>query len=259
MQVSGGSAGSVVAISLCSGQNADALHQYATDQAKYCRSNRNCYLTLDQSIKDSQQAYLPEDAYAKCTGKGYIQIGTLPLPWIPALKPVQLLDAYTSQSDLINAIAASSYVPAFSSFSVATSFRGQKTVDGTLTGYMECPPGVEYCLRVRVFPRGVRAWNLGIAAAIALKAAKGASSAAAGKAVSIPPATTDPDALAIAASEGVEIAPDIYTALPYSRYEWQELSQIPGDDAALNTLYQLGQQDADAWCQLTGIAEAKKG
>jgi hypothetical protein len=63
-------------------------------------------------------------------------------------------------------------------------------------------------------------------------------------------------ALARAAVIGVDIAPGIFSATGMSQAEWNDLTILPGDTALNRHLFAVGQRDARAWAELTGLAAA---
>jgi hypothetical protein len=64
-----------------------------------------------------------------------------------------------------------------------------------------------------------------------------------------------PDAqlLQLAASNNVDIAPGVFSKMPFSQSQWSDWALSPADDGTLKHMYKLGKSDAEAWVKYVGI------
>jgi hypothetical protein len=136
--------------------------------------------------------------------------------------------------------------------------------DGGYSLQQPCPPGVQYCIRVSSknpsWPQ-----NRGMGSFLSLLGRLGgggsSSSSTVTEAASSFPAIQstgpggkpDPQLLQLAASNNVDIAPGVFSKMPFSQNQWSDWALSPADDGTLKHMYKLGKSDAEAWVKYMGI------
>lgn len=239
---------------------ASAAH---VEQAKACRTENSCSGNLDRELKGLLQSYLPQNAWEQCRNKGYISISAgSPLGPNQAL----LVTDFQSQDDLISAATASSFIPLWSASSLTKGFRGFEVFDGGYTLQQPCPPDVTYCIRVS---SKNPAWpqNRGIGSLLSLLGRLGnTDDSRIETARTYPPIEAsgangqpDPQLVQLAAASNVDIAPGVFSKMPFSQSEWSNWALSPADDGTLKHMYKLGKADAEIWAKYSGIQVLGQG
>eukprot|EP00877_Chromochloris_zofingiensis_P005242 jgi/Chrzof1/14719/Cz09g13100.t1 len=250
-KLAGVSSGAIVTTALQAGVSVDNQVKYGFDLAAYCRQHNFCVGILDKQLRQSLVAQYPSDAYQKCQQKAFVGISSVH----PGQKPQPLvLTNFASNKQLVNAVAASSYVPIWSGPDLAVYYNDTiRAIDGSITDRVPCPPDVQYCLKVSSKPKNFAWWGSEDIASLTLKVVGIPKNQTALKAAPKPVFGNAP-AFRIAAAEDVGIAPNVYNPFLYKRYQWTEMSFMPGDKDSLQALYVLGQKDARKWAEMTGVA-----
>jgi hypothetical protein len=140
--------------------------------------------------------------------------------------------------------------------------------DGGYSLQQPCPPDVKYCIRVSSknpsWPQ-----NRGIGSFLSLLGRLGGSSSSSSSSSSStvseaassyptiqstgPDGEANPQLLQLAASNNVDIAPGVFSKMPFSQSQWSDWALSPADDGALKHMYRLGKSDAEAWAKQAGI------
>jgi hypothetical protein len=145
--------------------------------------------------------------------------------------------------------------------------QGMEAFDGGYSLQQPCPPDVKFCIRIS---SKNPAWpqNRGIGSFLSLlgRLGNGGSSSSSGssstEAASSYPAIQstgpdgkpDPQLLQLAASSNVDIAPGVFSKMPFSQTQWSDWALSPADDGTLKHMYRLGKSDAEAWAKHVGIS-----
>lgn len=109
-----------------------------------CRRS-SCAGRMDRIMRDLLEAKLPPDAAQRCSGRFFAGVTVVDGG---GPKSVMTWEGFKDRADLIETLAASTFIPIWSSNRLTTSWRGQETADGSLSAKQPCPPGVDYCLRI---------------------------------------------------------------------------------------------------------------
>lgn len=82
------------------------------DVAVACRRKHNCERSLDDVLQTTLRRHLPADAYKRCSGTAFLSITE---DKFPSRHPKNILvSRFSSNQDLLQAAAASSYIPVWS-------------------------------------------------------------------------------------------------------------------------------------------------
>jgi hypothetical protein len=142
--------------------------------------------------------------------------------------------------------------------------QGMEAFDGGYSLQQPCPPDVQYCIRVS---SKNPAWpqSRGIGSFLSLLGrlggnSGGSSSSSTEAAINYPTIQStgpdgkpDPQLLQLAVSNNVDIAPGVYSKMPFSQTQWSDWALSPADDGTLKHMYRLGKSDAEAWAKHVGI------
>lgn len=267
-KIAGSSAGGLIALAHCAGL-ADRLPEVVADLSDRCRRKANCQKSLDRGVRDVFRQHLSADAYQHCTNVAYVSITTDKFPKRRAKN--LMVSHFRSKKDLVDAAAATSYIPMWSGKNLTTKFQGKDSYDGFFSNPQPCPPGVGYCIRINSAnpPWSNNDW------APLLSAMAKAASLYAGRKPRLASAplggyglpsrsplidATHPNITAFkqAAAADVDIAPGIFSATGMRPEAWADLLMLPGDEVIRDHLYRLGRQDGQAWAETTGLAAAAR-
>ncbi|WIA18357.1 hypothetical protein OEZ85_009822 [Tetradesmus obliquus] len=265
-KLAGASSGALITTSYCGGLSPTEIIGAGHDLAKACREENSCSGSLDRMLRKTLQAHLPPDAWMKCRNKGYLSISA-GNPLGPS-NPLLVTD-FKSQDDLISAAAVSSFIPLWSGSRITTYFRGMEAFDGGYSLQQPCPPDVKYCIRISSknpsWPQ-----NRGIGSFFSLLGRLGSSSSSSSssitEAASSYPAIQstgadgkpDPNLVQLAASSNVDIAPGVFSKMPFSQSQWSDWALSPADDSTLKHMYRLGKSDAEAWAKYVGVPQQQQ-
>jgi len=233
-----------------------------------CYSNSSaCAGNMDDAVRATLSGLLPPDAAERCNASGLSV--SLTVYDTPGQARNDLATTFDNRTDLISTLAASAYIPIWSGSKLFTGWRGRNALDGSITQRQPCPPGVAYCVRISSTPPDMlaeiraasRGNTLGAAIRQIQRAVRGERTAAANVTKPPLPAIADarPDAarLAVLRNASVDIVPGLsIQKLPFSAQLWDEMSTLPCDPATCDYLYKLGELDAWAWAEATGIKAA---
>lgn len=262
-KIAGASSGGLMALAHCSGL-APQLPTLVRDLSALCRQRANCQTSLDRVVRETFEKAIPPDAYERCTDVGYVSITSGKFPSMPAEN--MLVSAYSSNKEVIDAAAATSYIPLWSGRNTTTRFRGRESYDGFFSNPQPCPPNVGYCIRISSANPPWDKTNWGpllnvVARASSLYTGRKpplAATPAGGFKSQTSAAYPNVTAYLQAAAAGVDIAPGIFTNIGMSSNDWMNLVVLPGDEGINRQLYRLGRQDAKAWADATGLTAAAR-
>eukprot|EP00775_Hariotina_reticulata_P008759 gene8759-8938_t len=270
--LAGSSSGSLLSTSLCSGARPEAVMASISELAKYCRDNNNCQNKLDQAVRVQVKKLLSPNAYQRCSGTNFISItqGRFPSKNAKNL----LVSQFKSNQELVDAVAASSYIPLWSGNvgkrEWTAQFKGESAYDGFFSNSQPCAPGVSYCIKVNSkSPPWTRQRMNDMLQVIGRSAVLGGTKrkvklmtaedaglqkrpAASFLSVQSPNIT----AFKQAAQHDIDISPGIFTSTGVALNSWSDMLVKPGDEELNQHLYQLGRTDARAWAKATGLATA---
>jgi hypothetical protein len=146
----GTSSGALLSTSLCSGAKPEALMAGISELAKYCRDNSNCQNKLDQAVRVQVKKLLSPNAYQRCSGTNFVSMTQGKFPSSKAKN--LLVSNYKSNQELVDAVAASCYIPLWSGNvgkrEWTAKFKGESAYDGFFSNSQPCAPGVSYCIKV---------------------------------------------------------------------------------------------------------------
>ncbi|KAF6261671.1 hypothetical protein COO60DRAFT_1699722 [Scenedesmus sp. NREL 46B-D3] len=163
----------------------------------------------------------------------------------------------SSKGKLLDAVAASSYLPFWSGPSAVTSIKGLPAVyDGGFSIPLPCPPGVTYCVKVTAnapVPRdategGQRPRLAGESTLELLMAARNASDRSSGSFLPL-----NPEALPVPANP--DIYPGLSGPLNVTAQLWNSYGLVIPDNSTLMYVYNQGRQDAAAWVRQHRLAQ----
>jgi hypothetical protein len=121
----GASSGSLVAVALAAGVDANEVMDLAMDLAGEARARRlGAVGAMTRLVGSGIERLLPKDAHRRVDGRVFISLTEL-----PRLKP-RVLSSFTSRDDLRRAMLASCYIPIYCER--PTFFRGRLWLDGSL-------------------------------------------------------------------------------------------------------------------------------
>lgn len=266
--VAGSSSGALTSAAICSGVSAEEFYKTINGLTAACYSNSSaCAGNMDDAVRATLSGLLPPDAAERCNASGLSV--SLTVYDTPGQARNDLATTFDNRTDLISTLAASAYIPIWSGSKLFTGWRGRNALDGSITQRQPCPPGVAYCVRISSTPPDMlaeiraasRGNTLGAAIRQIQRAVRGERTAAANVTKPPLPAAADarPDAarLAVLRNASVDIAPGLsIQKLPFSAQLWDEMSTLPCDPATCDYLYKLGELDAWAWAEATGIKAA---
>lgn len=279
LPAAGASSGAITSAAICSGTTSEQFYKSVLSLADECyRNPGSCSGSMDTIVRKQLSAFLPADAARRCNGTGFFSVTLLDAGDGGGFRfnapQGGTVSRFQDQSDLIETLAASTYIPIWSGGSLFRQWRGQRAADGGIGMRQPCPPNVTYCVRIAstppdMLPDGSNTQSSGMGpGAIAqalrnIQLAMGGSSAMQGAANSTrehPLPSTQPPANPQKVREfrdaGIDIAPGLAVNNPFDRETWSELSILPCDPDTCNYLYRMGQLDAMAWAEMTGVAAA---
>ncbi|GBF87627.1 hypothetical protein Rsub_00338 [Raphidocelis subcapitata] len=263
--VAGASSGALTAATICSGTTADKFYSSVSSLTARCyKTPTDCAGNMDGAVRAALADYLPPDAAARCNNTGYMSVTVYDEPGHP--RPA-VVSTFSNSSDLISTLAASSYIPMWSGSRLFTSLRGRQAIDGSVSAPQPCPPSVEYCVRIASAPPEMSGPNAargsaGVGEVIAQiqRAVNGQRTNAVNvRKPQLPDpsaARADPAKLEAFKKAGIDLAPGLAAENPFPADVWQELSTLPCDPATCDYIYKMGQVDAMAWAEATGIKAA---
>eukprot|EP00878_Enallax_costatus_P030562 GHUV01033289.1.p1 GENE.GHUV01033289.1~~GHUV01033289.1.p1 ORF type:complete len:295 (-),score=45.25 GHUV01033289.1:53-937(-) len=182
-----------------------------------------------------------------------------------------LVSNFRSNNELVDAAAATSYIPMWSGRNLTTKFDGRESYDGFFSNPQPCPPDVGYCIRINSAnpPWSNQNWSpllrvmANAASLYTGRKARLASTPQGG--FSVASLNTEVDArhpnitaFEQAAAADLDIAPGIWSDTAMSQESWYDLVVLAGDAGIQRHLYRLGRQDARAWADATGLAAAAR-
>eukprot|EP00882_Tetradesmus_deserticola_P001342 GHRQ01001453.1.p1 GENE.GHRQ01001453.1~~GHRQ01001453.1.p1 ORF type:complete len:362 (+),score=85.62 GHRQ01001453.1:231-1316(+) len=250
--LAGSSGGAVTAAATCSNVPA-ATRQLATnmDIAAACRPTVGCRGSLDSVLRKSASALLPETVTEQCKRRLFTTFtearrnNQTDLP--------QVLTNISSKGALLDAIAASSYLPYWSGPSAVTSLgRLPAVYDGGFSYPLPCPPGVTYC--VTVSSRAPAPANVSGPSAAGqstldlLMAGRNGSDNSSAAFLPLNPQT-------VPAPAHLDIYPGLSGRLNVTAQLWNTYGLVIPDNSTLVYLYNQGRQDAAAWVRQHGLAQ----
>lgn len=141
--VAGVSAGMITASLLCSGVPISEQLAANLALADRCRSSGACRGFLDSAVRAGLSDTLPADAAARCSGRLFGGV-TQARPGSQRDTGVLLGPAWASRQKLIDAVAASSFLPGQSGGLVTTTLAPAipAAYDGGFSNALPTPPGV---------------------------------------------------------------------------------------------------------------------
>lgn len=262
-KIAGASSGGLMALAHCSGA-APKLPAIVAELSERCRRRANCQTTLDRGVRALFKKSIPPDAYKRCSGVAYVSITSDKFPTIGADNV--LVSDFKSNEELVDAAAATSYIPLWSGRDLTTKFKGVDAYDGFFSDPQPCPPDVGYCIRVNSAnpPWNNRNWDP------LLKVMARAATLYTGRKPRLATMPSDgyrlpsradssrPNVTAFeeATAANVDIAPGIFSNTGMDSQSWMDLIVLPGDDGINRHLYRLGLQDGRAWADATGLSAA---
>ncbi|KAI8473192.1 MAG: hypothetical protein J3K34DRAFT_519202 [Monoraphidium minutum] len=269
--MAGSSGGAITALAAgCCGRQPSDLFDDMAATAEACRRERQCYHTLDAAVRRQLSETLPTDVAARCGGTGFVAVTRVAADG-PDL-PVVLGRDYIDRNDVIEAAAASSFLPFWSSPAPFTAVRGFDAYDGGFTSPLPCPPAavtnVTYCIRIQAQPYGTppsgiteQARPQHCCTALipqAMAQFRALARFGAGNATDGAPAPElDPQPAPL--PPYVDIAPGKpgLSPLPFEPAIWSsfQITALPNASVA-RVIYDLGAADAEAWARDTGLAAA---
>ncbi|GBF93869.1 hypothetical protein Rsub_06868 [Raphidocelis subcapitata] len=286
MPMAGASAGSLTLFTTSGLVPLDTMIQETNALSDYCRSNGQCFGTLESGFRGLAERVLPPWTTPK--RNAYV---ALTIPARGGAGPqTRLVNEFSGRQDLIDAGVASCYIPYWAGPRVVTTFRGEEVYDGGFNGngqgFLPCPPGITNCLRISSFPGHMRLGELlvnglglgapagnKVYAAGALAGAlpnlpyKVASTAAAFAsdpgAVATDPAWTKPvvEVLQqmVTPGEGeADVFPGRRHPLPTTELIWASRLISAPDPSERQAIFDLGQKEAWSWAEENGFVPAGK-
>ncbi|GBF87628.1 hypothetical protein Rsub_00339 [Raphidocelis subcapitata] len=259
-RVAGISSGALTSAAICSGTTAEQFHHTVTELLSTCRK-KGCAGRMDQRIKEMLDASLPPDAPQRCRGKFFAGVTVVDATSGPRSVMTSVVDGINTRADMIATLAASAYIPLWSGRRLFTTWRGMETADGSLSVDQPCPPGVGYCLRISSRSPDLPKATIAETVTAVARALAGAQPSSAGMAKprlpKLPP-KVPASRIKFLSENGFDIAPGLSIPTHFDSATWTELSLIPCDPDTCDYLYRLGQLDAMAWAEATGILDASK-
>lgn len=164
--MAGASGGAILSLHTCLGltprHTFDRLHVMLQSCAA---SPTTCPLAdlhaFGARIMDAMLLTAPH-SWERCIGRAHVHVALVqdaPALATDASCPLNLrkqgwtLTNFTSRQDVVEAAAATSYIPGIVGDACATTLRGQAVIDGGYFDHLPCPPGTEHgCLRINAFP-----------------------------------------------------------------------------------------------------------
>ncbi|GBF90753.1 hypothetical protein Rsub_03054 [Raphidocelis subcapitata] len=287
MPVAGASAGAIAAAAAAGALPFDAVRSEVDALAARCRAKGNCYGTLHDELMATARQMVTDASAKRIMDHGRLYMSLMHLPQ-GSLKPYQALESkFQGKDDVITAVGATCYIPGYAGPSPTIKFRGQPVFDGSFggpgAGFLPCPPGVRYCVRVSAMPAHVTLAGVigtilrggpqsqGIAARAALDILTSADVAgtllqtALGRqggapfqgAAELAAAYTGFWELRTPGEGEADIFPGRRHALPVGEFEWVTRMPIPARSAADNqAMFDLGRTEALSWAQEAGFPAA---
>lgn len=290
--VAGASAGALATSAAMGLIPVEALRAQADELSSFCRARGNCYGILKDAVVNATQRVLPADAAELTAAHGRIYIAvTHPSPDGKAPARQELVGKFSSRDDIVEAVATSSYIPLFSGPRVTTDFRGERCYDGSWAGpgqgFLPCPPGLEYCIRVSSLPPGIRLTsffveeiargNKGFAQYLTnwvsamlsttdlgrrVKGMLDAYGAAGGAPVlqeearQLSVTMRELSELVTPGEGGADIWPGRFHQMPFKPEEWTMMQAAPADAKTNAALFEFGRKEALSWARHVGFPAA---
>jgi len=249
------------------------------------RVHRNCQGQLDAMLRRQITQSLPADAYKRCSGVAHLSISVGIFPPKPFFTNNVVVSQFASNAELVDAAAASCYIPLWSGPGLTTMWNGRPAYDGFFTNPLpkSSSPPPTYHITVSSRNPPWSATNLEDMIMLMTSAAnqqlgmmvpKLFSTGQAAEASSISEAGTSSHggtaaaaatsqtqkvnitAFGIAAANGIDVGPGVFHPTDMTPSAWASMLLVPGDNAANHRLLQLGRSDARSWAQLTGLSAA---
>lgn len=178
--MAGTSGGSHVSALACAGAGAGAVYRAAQQVLSRCAARgEGCGGDLDGAVEQSLGAVLPADAWSRCRGKVHVHLTAVqqqqqeaamesvgrvdqteeesarPMDCIDQPKRGLLVSDFSSQRDLVTALAGSAYLHPASGPACSRPFRQLAVKDGGYSELLPCPPAsaAAGCLRVAAVPQ----------------------------------------------------------------------------------------------------------
>ncbi len=101
-------------------------------------------------LKRILETVAPTDIHERASGRCFIAVNRLG-PLFPPTAP-DLVHAYHSRAEFIDACLASCHIPLYFDGTVATRLRDGLVMDGGFSNFLPVPPGSKRPLRVSCFP-----------------------------------------------------------------------------------------------------------
>ncbi|GBF93867.1 hypothetical protein Rsub_06866 [Raphidocelis subcapitata] len=289
MPMAGASSGALAIMTASDQISLQMMREEASRLSAYCLKHGNCYGTLQAEVRRAAQRLLPRDAADRANKHGRLHVAvTYPSP---SGGPVQqaLVGNFTGRDDLREALEASIYIPYYAGAALSTSFRGKAAYDGSFAGsgpgFLPCPPGVSYCLRVSSLPAcemfgsmfgrlafgrpSDRARGASIARNVLggadlrarlaeMRRSFRASDRGAVRSEAAQAARFFEDLASLRAPDegGADIFPGRRHPLPVSHAVWSSFMMQPGTPEQIEMMYRLGQAEARSWAEEAGFIRA---
>lgn len=129
--VAGSSGGAIAAASVSTNLNEFDVLEAFKQSIHLSKPMKN----IDINLRNMLQEMLPDNAYQLCTNTCHITITKLSLS---SPKNPLIISKYYSQSDLVDCIATSCYIPLYCGPKLYTIFRDEKYIDGGIYAFL--PP-----------------------------------------------------------------------------------------------------------------------
>eukprot|EP00879_Flechtneria_rotunda_P012288 GHRR01012834.1.p1 GENE.GHRR01012834.1~~GHRR01012834.1.p1 ORF type:complete len:332 (-),score=78.65 GHRR01012834.1:553-1548(-) len=251
--LAGSSGGAITSAAVCS--DVPAVQQFRTNLhlATKCRPSHGCKGFLDDVVREHLAAALPEDAVQRCKHRLFVAL-TLARPDNESDVPL-LVENFTSQQQLMDAVAASAYLPFWSSPEPVTEFEGQAVYDGGFAYPLPCPPGSGYCVKVSSHaqaPDASKEPDPSVEADPALRALAFLTANVSTKNTSSKYLPLNPDTMPLPGPP--DVYPGLSGPLTMPVEVWNTYGMRVPDNATLLYIYDQGRQDATAWAMKSGLA-----
>jgi len=263
-RVAGASGGSVTAGMMCSNMTNPQFASIAKSLAVTCNvpfPSLNCEYTLDTVARTGLNLFLPVDTAARCQGRLFAAITSATTKDIlgrSVADPGVLVQNFTSKTQVVNTLLASSYIPRFSGVTAVTAPVSVITptgasvpaaYDGVFTVPLPVPPVPSngYVITVSALANGTNPPDFD--AQLLPRANAPSLNPADFPYLPLTPVKQTPPAR-------IDIYPGLGGALRFTNKTWNDFTLIAPNNAQLQILYDTGRADAAAWCGQKFMANA---
>uniref|UniRef100_A0A383WI03 Patatin n=1 Tax=Tetradesmus obliquus TaxID=3088 RepID=A0A383WI03_TETOB len=254
-RLAGSSGGAITAAAICSNVPASSQQLAANfNIAATCRPSFACRGYLDKVVRNYTTELFPASVTEQCNRRLYVTV-TEARP-NNLTDPPQVVGNISSKGMLLDAVAASAYLPFWSGRSAVTTIDGLPAVyDGGFSYPLPCPPGVTYCVKVTANAGVAPSNSIGPRPRLAgdntlqlLMTARNASDSSSARFLPLNPA-------ALPAPANPDIYPGLSGPLNVSAAVWNSYGLVIPDNDTLLSIYNQGRKDAAAWVLQHGLAQ----